>query len=77
MGMVGGTLVRVGGTLSLQAGIIKICKAYANHPEESRDSGGMSEETLKMIQPVPPPFTGEEQAPPGRDLLEVIQTFGR
>lgn len=60
MGMVGGTLVPVGGTLSLQAGIIKICKAYANHPEERHDS----EETLKMIQPIPPPpFTGEEQRP--------------
>lgn len=62
VGMVGGTLVPVGGTLPLQAGTINICKAYANHPEE-RGIGGMSEETLKMIQPIPPHLTGEERGP--------------
>lgn len=61
MGMVGGTLVPVGGTLPLQADIINICKAYANHPEERHNMGGMSEETLGMIQPIPPPVTGEEK----------------
>lgn len=45
--MVGGTLVPVGGTFPLQAGITNICKAYANHPEERHNTGGMSEETLE------------------------------
>lgn len=44
--MVGGTLVPVGGTLPLQAGTINICKAYANHPEERHNIGGMSEEAF-------------------------------
>lgn len=59
--MVGGTLVLVGGTFPLQAGTINICKAYANHPEERHNIHGMSEETLEMIQPTPPHFTGEER----------------
>ena len=46
VGMVGGTLVPVGGTLPLQAGTINICKAYANHPEERHNIGGMSEEAF-------------------------------
>lgn len=61
VGMVGGTVVPVGGTFSLQAGIINICKPYANHPEERHNTGGMSKETLEMIQPTPPPFTGEKR----------------
>lgn len=63
VGMVGGTLVLVGGTFPLQAGTINICKAYANHPEERHNIHGMSEETLEMIQPTPPHFTGEESGP--------------
>lgn len=47
VGMVGGTLVPVGGNFPLQAGITNICKAYANHPEERHNTGGMSEETLE------------------------------
>lgn len=77
MAMVGGTLVPVGGTLPLQADIINICKAYANHPEERHNMGRMSEETLGKIQPTPPPVAGEEKRSPlGRDLLKVIRTFG-
>lgn len=63
VGTVGGTLVLVGGTFPLQAGTINICKAYANHPGERHNIQGMSEETLEMIQPTPPHFTGEERGP--------------
>jgi hypothetical protein len=49
-----------------------ICKP----PEERHNTAGMSEESLEIIQPTPPHFTGEERGKLGRDLLKVTQTPG-